>query len=453
MQHDPVRTSLIKRRRRAGSAASVCASAAAVAIAATVAWAAVHTRLESSAPAADEVLSVAPAQFELRFSGPVNEALSALVLVAPSGDSLRVALRGSGDDGRILVGDVPGLEDGKYLVRWKTVSADGHTVQGVFEFTFTGGRPAGDLPEAQPDSAGRLPETLAAEEAGRAEEEVAGNPSPLGSLLLAGLGLACLLGFTGLLWFCGSSPLLQEPRIGRAIVALGWAALLLLAGELGRWLIAVVPPGAGPAGVGAALGSSTGIAGIARIALLAIALGVSRRNGRAAAALAVAAAVIGAASGHAAAISPWITMPAKAVHLVAVSVWLGGLLLLVLAPDAPADGTGAWRFGSVARAVSSAALLSVILVVGSGMVQSAQLVGEFAAYTGTVYGRGALAKWGGLVVLVGFGAYHRFRVMPHLEEDETGRTLRRTVRLETAVMLAVIMVAAWLARVSPPADL
>jgi putative copper export protein len=41
--------------------------------------------------------------------------------------------------------------------------------------------------------------------------------------------------------------------------------------------------------------------------------------------------------------------------------------------------------------------------------------------------------------------------MPHLEEEGNVRVLRRMVRLETIVMLAVIMVAAWLARVSPPA--
>ena len=37
---------------------------------------------------------------------------------------------------------------------------------------------------------------------------------PTGVVLLAGLGMACLLGFAGLLWYCGSLPLLHEPRIG-----------------------------------------------------------------------------------------------------------------------------------------------------------------------------------------------------------------------------------------------
>jgi putative copper resistance protein D len=93
----------------------------------------------------------------------------------------------------------------------------------------------------------------------------------------------------------------------------------------------------------------------------------------------------------------------------------------------------------------------VVLIAASGIIQSAWLVGDLEAFTGTTYGRGVLAKWMGLAVLMGFGALHRFRVMPALERDGNGRGLRRTVRLETIVMLAVVMVAAWLARVSPPA--
>ena len=77
-------------------------------------------------------------------------------------------------------------------------------------------------------------------------------------------------------------------------------------------------------------------------------------------------------------------------------------------------------------------------------------MGDLAAFTGTGYGRGVLLKSTGLAVLVGFGAWHRFRIMPDLEREAARHGLRRTVRLETIVMLAVVVVAAWLARVSPP---
>jgi len=190
---------------------------------------------------------------------------------------------------------------------------------------------------------------------------------------------------------------------------------------------------------------------ILQLALIAGALFSFRRSGRGAAVCALVALVVGAASGHTAAFSPWLTVPVNAVHQGAVAIWLGGLLLLVLAPDAPADGSDGWQYAVVARSVSAAALFAVVLIAASGSLQSLQFVDELGAYTSTPYGRGLLVKWTGFLILVGFGAYHRLRVMPRLEEDGDGRALRRMVRLETIVMLAAVMVAAWLARVSPPA--
>jgi copper transport protein len=405
------------------------------AVGATLVWAAVHTRLESSVPAAGEVVSTAPERFELRFSGPVNHALSSLVLVIPSGDSVSLALESVADDERMLVGSVPELAGGEYLVVWKTVSADGHPVSGEFGFTYVGAVAATDAPA----------------EASETDTSPSEPVPSAGIVLLAGLGMACLLGFAGLLWYCGASPLLQEPRIRRSAAVLGWTALFVLGAQYLAWTVSVLPAGASLAGIMAALSSSTGAAGLSRLVLVVAALVALPRNGRASAGLALAAVVVGALSGHATVISPWITVPAKIVHLGAASVWIGGLLLLVLAPDGPEDGSGAWNFGALVRAVSSAALLSVILIAASGIVQSARFVGDFSAYWGTPYGRGVLAKWAGLLVLIGFGAFHRFRAIPKMDPTAGGQGLRRTVRVETIVMLAVVMLAAWLARIAPPA--
>lgn len=414
---------------------------ACLALGATLSWASVHTRLESSVPAANQVLTTAPESFELRFSAPVNGALSTLLLVTPAGDSVQVELRTAGDDGRTLVGSVPKLADGEYVVLWRTVSADGHPVSGEFGFSFVDEQ-AGEAVASPPTDETRATET-------ESPSSDAGPPAWI--VALAGVGMVCLLGFAGILWYCGSLPLWQEPRIGGATVALGWTSLLLLSGHYLAWTLSVLPPGTGLAGFAAALGSSTGMAGLARLILVGGAVLALPRNGRAAAALALTAVVVGGISGHTVTISPWITMPAKIVHLGAASVWLGGLLLLVLAPNAPTDGSDVWEFGGVLRAVSGAALLSVILITASGLVQSAQFVGDFAAYAGTPYGRGVLGKWAGLIVLVGFGALHRFRLIPKFERDGDTRGLRRTVRLETIILLAVVLLAAWLARVSPPA--
>ncbi len=412
---------------------------------ASLAWASVHTRLESSTPAADEVLALAPAEIELRFSGPVNDALSSVFIVASSGDSLRVSLATPGADGKILRGQLPPLPDGKYSVRWRTVSADGHPVEGDFSFAVAAaGHAAESDQEAVVESAGA--------EADPAEEREARSEGPgAGTVLLAGLGLACLLGFAGLLWYCGSLPLLGTRPIGGVVRGLGWAALFFLAGDLLGWVVRVAPGGSGSGGISAALGSAVGLTGLGRVLLVGLALAAVRRSGRMAAGLALVAVVLGAFSGHSATISPWITAPANAIHLGAVSIWLGGLLLLVLVPSGDSQEPGTVHLGPVVQAVSSAALLAVVLIAASGMIQSAVFVGGLEAFTGSTYGRGVLAKWAGLAVLIGFGAFHRLRVLPGLAESGDGSGLRRTVRVETIVMLAVVMLAAWLARVSPPA--
>lgn len=411
-----------------------------LALGATLSWASVHTRLESSVPAANQVLTTALESFELRFSAPVNEALSALVLVTPDGDSVQVELRAASDDGRTLVGSAPELADGEFVVLWRTVSADGHPVSGEFRFSFVSEDVASEVEGEAGTGADSLVDTPASE----------AGPS-VGFVLLAGLGMACLLGFAGILWYCGSLTALREPRIGVAAAALGWTALLLLGANYLVWLLSVLPPEAGLAGSAAALGTGTGVAGLARLVLIGGAVLALPRNGRAAAAIALTAVAVSGMSGHTATISPWVTMPAKIIHLGAAAVWLGGLLLLALAPDAPSDGSEGWDFGALLRAVSGGALLSVILITASGLVQSAQFVGDFAAYASTPYGRGVLGKWAGLIVLVGFGAWHRSRLIPRFERDRAAGGLRRTVRLETIIMLAVVLLAAWLARVSPPA--
>ncbi len=453
MQHHPLRPRGHRRTRWTGS--SIATTLMLVAVGATLAGAAVHIRLESSVPAAGEVLATVPERFELRFSGPVNDALSSIVLVTPVGDSVRIGVETSADDDRILVGDVPALVRGQHLVVWSTVSADGHPVSGEFGFAFSGMAVDADGPAnaaADGMAVDRVP-PLVETEPSRAEARPSEAGPPIGRVLVAGIGMLCLLGFAGILWYCGSLPLLHEPRVGRIVRALGWGALLLLALDLGRWVSAVVPPGTGLSGLTAALGTGTGLVSLARMALVGLAIAWLGRSGRVAAGLALSAVLIGAAAGHAAGISPWITMPANGIHMGAVSIWFGGLLLLVLTPNRPTDGSDAWTFGAVVRAVSAVALLSVVLIAASGMIQSALFVGDFAAFTGTTYGRGVLAKWAGLLVLIGFGAYYRLRLIPALEQDSGGhdRVFRRTVRLEAIVMLGVVMVAAWLARVSPPA--
>ena len=413
-----------------------------------------HVRLESSIPTADEVLSASPERFVLRFSGPVDESLSSAILAYPSGDHVDVALRTASGDAATLHADVPHLEVGEHVLRWRTVSLDGHPASGEIPFVAVteataevGTDSAIGVDPAAPSAASRPPDA----EAGPAPEASVGAFSGL----LAGLGTACLLAFAGLLWHAGATTLFAERSIRRPTLVLGWAAFGLFAIGVGWWLVQVRPQGDGVAGLWTGLASRTGAVAGCRIALLLGALFTAPRSGRGAAVLALAALLIGSLAGHTAVFDPWITIPANAVHLGAVAIWMGGLLLIVLLPARTIDdGGGAAdpRFLTVATSVSSSALLAVVLVLASGMIQSLLLVGDLGAYTSSPYGRLVLVKWIGLAVLFGFGAWHRFRALPELVTDEGGEGtgLKRSVKAEAVVMLLVVMAAAWLAGTSPP---
>jgi putative copper export protein len=62
----------------------------------------------------------------------------------------------------------------------------------------------------------------------------------------------------------------------------------------------------------------------------------------------------------------------------------------------------------------------------------------------------SLGKIAGLLVLVGLGALNRTRLMPRLRAGAGPEGLRRSVRAETLVMAAVVLLAAFLAYVPPP---
>jgi copper transport protein len=229
-----------------------------------------------------------------------------------------------------------------------------------------------------------------------------------------------------------------------------------LAVELLMWLAEVRPPGvSGFDSVETSFATRTGQIALARIVLAALAFmmlaGVG--HGRLAAVLALLAAVLGGATGHSASVTPAVAVPINALHLGAVSIWLGGLVLLVLCPAVPTSRSASWRYRDVVRSVSSAALLAVVLVLVTGLVETFLYLPDLASLFGSAYGRLILLKAAGLVVLAGVGAYHRFRILPAQEADALagGRAVRRTVRLEALLMVLRIVLAALLARISLPA--
>ena len=149
-----------------------------------------------------------------------------------------------------------------------------------------------------------------------------------------------------------------------------------------------------------------------------------------------------ALSGHASgSANHGLAVNSLGLHLVGVSVWFGGLTALAVLRARGAVGS------AVVRRYSTLALLSFIVVTGSGLMSGWLRIGSLAAI-GSPYGQLLLLKTGLLVVLGVFGAVHRRRAIPGLETGKVA--FWRLIAVEAMLMAGTIGVAAALSRTAPP---
>src|ERR1044071_8723634 len=95
-------------------------------------------------------------------------------------------------------------------------------------------------------------------------------------------------------------------------------------------------------------------------------------------------------------------VPGKAIHLAGSSLWLGGLLALIFGGQ-PGD-----RYTADAHRISTVALVAVIGVALTGVVETLLFLRLSDLFTSS-YGRLVLGKLAGLLGLVAFGAWHKYR--------------------------------------------
>ena len=130
---------------------------------------------------------------------------------------------------------------------------------------------------------------------------------------------------------------------------------------------------------------------------------------------------------------------AMALHLIAVAVWAGGLLVIaLLVPRLPDDvlATTIQRF-------SPWALASVVALAFSGFLSALIRLSSWADLVSTGYGLVVLAKALGLIVLALFGAQQRRRLGDRIR-------FRHLALSEGLVMAAVIGASIALGRSAPP---
>lgn len=411
-----------------------------LAAAGAVDTAVLHARLERSTPAADDTLGVRLDSVRLEFSGNVSADLTRLLLVGPAGDTTALSPASLPGNRRIIVAEVPALRAGSHVLHWRTTSSDGHVLEGSIPFVVGPGAATVEEAVADPDSTdGAAPDAAIGDAgdggvnsspAGASEGMAAETPAVLP--LLRALGTMLLLALAGGLLFAARA----DVAANALLPTLRWLAIaapVTIAAELATWTAHV----AGSLDLGASLQLATGRALLARIvfAVVAALVLLLLRSLRGAAILALVAVLAGGSLGHASAITPTVSVPLRAVHMAAASVWLGGLLTLGLA----LRNTPTQR--SLLRAVSSAALASFIAVAVTGLGQGLLLLGSFGALVQTSYGRLVLVKATGLILLAAFGYLHR-RLIAAVPEGGDASTLRRSVGVETIVFIALILVSA-----------
>ncbi|MGZ4501493.1 MAG: cytochrome c oxidase assembly protein [Nocardioidaceae bacterium] len=151
-------------------------------------------------------------------------------------------------------------------------------------------------------------------------------------------------------------------------------------------------------------------------------------------------------TGHSAAAgSHDLAVASLLVHMLAASLWVGGLAGVAFAAFAGSSGVrlAVPRFSTLAG-------WCFCIVAASGVVNAGVRLGGLTPLVTSPYGRLVLAKVAALGVLGGFGWWHRRHTVSHLERTGTIAVFGRVAAGELVVMAATIALAVGLSRTPTP---
>lgn len=396
-----------------------------------LAWAgpaAAHASLESTVPAAGEQVDEPPAEVVLTFSEGIEASLGAVRVYDSNADRVDAGGAhhpdGHGDEvAQPLPAD---LSDGSYVVTWRVVSDDGHPVHGAFTFQ------VGDV--ATGDTAALARRLLAAD---GGSSTVGGLYAVVrfavfaSLILLVGAAAFCLVA-----WPEG----LGVGRVRRLLWS-AWgvavAATVVSIGVEGAYVGALpLADALDPDVASSVLDTRFGKVALLRLALLVAAGGFllaqrHRTEGTsppsplqrgALAVVGTALLVTPGLGGHASTgrLVPF-ALATDVVHLGAAALWLGGLtvvLAIVLPRRQPAE------LAQVVPRFSALAFAAVAALVVTGSFQAWRQVGSLEALRSTTYGRLLLVKLALFAVMVAFGYLGRRWVQrgyPAVDGDAAAR--------------------------------
>lgn len=392
--------------------------------------AAAHANYVKSNPASDAQLTKPPTEVRVTFSEPPDARGSDVAVLDTSGNRVdRRDVTLVSDEANTLRVSLGALPDGGYLISWTALSTvDGHETKGVFAFAVNAPLPPiGKIgPSAPPPTA----------------SEIAGRALSYG-------GIALLTGLAFFTMFIRTPTTGAESRRERRLVIVGGAALV--AGSA----LLILGQGTNIPGRLLALLGLRALAGAASLGSLFISSRVLRADARreAIAFFGLAAGLTATLVSHAAASGDLRYVALDYLHVIAISIWLGGVVAFsyVAMPSARVDdpkelGRTVWRF-------SLTALVAVAVIVTTGVVQSLDRLVLIEDLIETPYGIALLAKIVLLFGLLGLGALNLLVWGPRLRRGlAAGTQLWRGVVGESALFVGVLVAAAFLTAFVPPAQ-
>ncbi|MFO1102186.1 MAG: copper resistance protein CopC [Methylocystis sp.] len=129
------KTSPMGARRQAGvNFVAGCAFAIVLSVAGPTS-ALAHSFLVDATPSSKEHVAAPPKTIKLKFGGGVEPPYSKITVETPDGKVLGEGNTGVPGKPRELTANAPDLAPGKYIVRYRVLSSDGHIVEGNYEFT------------------------------------------------------------------------------------------------------------------------------------------------------------------------------------------------------------------------------------------------------------------------------------------------------------------------------
>lgn len=383
-----------------------------------------HAELVQSSPAANEELTLPPQQITLTFSERLEDGVNTLRVYDRSKRQLDTGAAELNAGRTALTLKLPRLDQGTYLVTYHIISADGHPVSGTYLFA------VGESLSVPADGSDPL--------AGAGHLHAGGGPFQrigIADVLQYASRMAfylAMLALTGWLlwlrWFGAGSPEGVRTTLARWGDRLQQTYLIVYILFMWAHMTTLIGDGGAEALIRLFTRTSVGYAWLAGLLLALASFALTRRRAWLDYAFVAAVWLSKSFLGHAAAFEPRTeTIMLSWLHLFAASVWIGGLLMLGLL----------WRkereeAGRLYKSFSLAALLSLLLLIVSGVFSTLLFLPDVRYVLETVWGRLLLAK-SALVLLVVCTALVLRRMVARRRMAAAGTLLR----LDMAWMLLI----------------